>query len=142
MTLDELDHTLPNGFHDAEIFSLEIDYAARTAQFQMALLIGLSDDPEPERQAYQKATLLISGLCFCSVEPPYTTYPFLRGGSIWVGGDPAKSDHLPTLSALMEKCPEGTWCYRFFVVDWNAFIHIAAREAELKWIGAKPKHAL
>ena len=31
MTLGELDNSLPNGFHDAMIFSVELDYAAKTA---------------------------------------------------------------------------------------------------------------
>jgi len=40
MTLDELDSNLPNRFHDAEIFSFELDYAAGTAKFLMNLLVG------------------------------------------------------------------------------------------------------
>jgi hypothetical protein len=33
-------------------------------------------------------------------------------------------------------------CYRFFVNDWNAFIHIAGGDAEVTWVGEKPKHAV
>ena len=77
MTLEELDHNLPNGFHDAEIFSFGLDYVAGTAKFRMNLLVGWPDDPEPERQAYQEATLVVSGLCFCAIDPPSSTYPFL-----------------------------------------------------------------
>jgi hypothetical protein len=143
MTLDELDHTLPNGFHDAEIFSVELDYAAKTARFRMNLLVGWPDDPEPERQAYQEATLVVNGLCFCSVDPPSSTYPFIPDGKpICVGGDPAKSDHLSSLSDLAAKFPSDTWCYRFFVHDLNSFIHIAGRDAVLTWVGEKPKHAV
>ena len=52
MTLDELDHALPNGFHDAEIFSFELDYVDGIASFHLNLLVGWPDDPEPERGAY------------------------------------------------------------------------------------------
>ena len=143
VTLEELDHNLPNGFHDAEIFSFELDYAAGTARFRMNLLVGWPDDPEPERQAYQEATLVVNGLCFCSIDPPSSTYPFLPDGKpICVSGDPAKSDHLSSLPDLAAKFPSETWCYRFFVDDWNAFIYIAGREAELTWVGEKPKHAV
>ncbi|MDP9337666.1 MAG: hypothetical protein M3P45_02240 [Acidobacteriota bacterium] len=142
MTLDELDNTLPNGFHDAEIFSFEIDYVAGTAKFRMNLLTGGPEDPGLERDTRQEAILIVSGLCFCSVEPPWSTYPFLPDGKpIMVSGDPAKSDHLPSLADLTSKFPSGTWCYRFFVDDWNAFIHIAAGDAQLTWIGDKPKDA-
>jgi hypothetical protein len=143
LTLEELDHNLPNGFHDAEIFSFELDYAAGTARFRMNLLVGCPDDPEPEGQAYQEATLVVNGLCFCSIDPPSSTYPFLpHGEPICVSGDAAKSDHLSSLPDLAAKLPSGTWCYRFFVDDWNAFIHIAGRDAELTWVGEKPKRAV
>jgi hypothetical protein len=143
LTLDELDEALPNGFHDAQIFSFELDYVAAIAKFRMNLLVGWPDDPEPERQAYQEATLVVSGLCFCSIDPPSPTYPFVPDGQpICVSGDPAKPDNLPSFPGLAAKLPHGTWCYRFFVHDWNAFIHIAGREAVVTWIGEKPKHAV
>lgn len=56
MTLEELDHNLPNGFHDAEIFSFELDYAAGTARFRMNLLVGWPDDPEPDRHDLLRQT--------------------------------------------------------------------------------------
>jgi hypothetical protein len=59
-----------------------------------------------------------------------------------VSGDPAKPDNLPSLPDLAAKFPFGTWSYRFFVDDWNAFIHIAGRDTELTWVGEKPKHAI
>jgi hypothetical protein len=142
VTLDELDRTLPNGFYDAKILSLELNYVAGTANFQLSLLVGWSDDPEPERHAYQEATMRVTGLCFCSIGPPFPNYPFIpHGRPITVSGDPAKPDHLPELSELTAKFPPGTWCYRFFVHDWNAFIYIAARDAEFAWVGPTPKHA-
>jgi hypothetical protein len=142
VTLEELDNSLPNGFHDAGIFSFELDYVAGIAKFHLNLLVGWPDDPEPERQAYQEATLVVSGLCFCSIDPPYSTYPFLPDGKpICMSGDPAKPDHLPSLPDLVAKFPRDTWCYRLFVHDWNAFIHIAGGDAEVTWVGEKPKHA-
>jgi hypothetical protein len=142
LTLDELDHTLPNGFHDGEILSLELNYAAATAKFHLSLAVGWSSDPEPERDAYQEATMLVTGLCFCSVAPPFRGYPLHpEGSAIAVSGDPAKPDHLPELVELEKQFPPGTWSYRFFVHDWNAFIYLAARDAEFAWIGPPPKHA-
>jgi hypothetical protein len=142
MTLDELDHTLPNGFHDAKIYSLAIDYAAASVKLRMALLVGWPDDPVEERERYQDAELLVTGLSFCSIDPPSPNYPFVPDGKpIGVGGDLAREDHLPLLPHLSAKFPPGTSCYRFFVHDWNAFIYIAARDAQLSWMGTPPKHA-
>jgi hypothetical protein len=142
MTLEELDHSLPNGFHDAQLFALELNYAAGSAKLHLNLLVGWPEDPEPNREAYQEAMLTITGLYFCSIGAPQSSYPFLPNGSpISLSGDPAKPDHLPSLLDLVEKCPTGTWSYRFFVDDWNAFIYIGGRDAKVAWIGEKPKHA-
>ena len=142
MTLDELDHELPNGFHDADILSLELDYVAATAKLHLSLLVGWPEDPDPESQAYQEAILVVTGLCFCSIDPPSPTYPFLPDGKpINVSGHPAKPDDFPSLPDLAAILPSGTWCYRWFVNDWNSFIYIAGRNAEITWIGDKPRHA-
>ena len=143
MTLEELDETLPNGFHDAEIFSFELDYVEGTATFHLNLLVGWPDDPESERQAYQEATLLVKGLCFCSIDPPDSTYPFMpRGKPILVTGAKAKDDARPFVRDLVAKLPAGSWCYHFFVDDWNTYINIAGRDAAVTWTGEKPKHAV
>jgi hypothetical protein len=143
VTLDQLADNLPNGFHDAEIFSFELDYVAGIAKFCLNLLVGWPDDPEPERQAYQEATLIVSGLCFCSIDPPYPTYPFLPDGKpILVIGAKPKNNAPPFVADLVARFPAGTWCYHFFVDDWNACINIAGRDASLTWIGKKPKHAV
>jgi hypothetical protein len=139
VTLDELDSTLPNGFHDVEIFSIELDYSGGRARFRMSLLVGSPDAPAPERDKRQEATLNLAGLCFCSIEAPDPRYAFIPNGApVIASGDPGKPDHLPSLPALAAKWPEGVWCYRFFVDNWNAFIYIAARHAEIDWIGATP----
>jgi len=75
MTLDELDNTLPNGFHDAEIYSYEVDFAGTTAKFHLNLLVGWPDDPPEEREEYQEATVVVSGLCFLSIDPPFSDVP-------------------------------------------------------------------
>jgi hypothetical protein len=142
MTLDELDHRLPNGFHDAQIYSLAIDYAAATVQLRIALHVGWPDDPGEERERYPDAEMLVTGLSFCSIEPPSPDYPFPPDGKpISVGGDPEREDYLPLLPHLSAKFRPGTWCYRFFVHDGNAFIPIAAQDAQLSWMGTPPKHA-
>lgn len=143
MTLDEWDSKLPNGFHDAKVLSIAIDYVAGTAKFRLSLHVGWPDDPEPEREEYQEAEMMVTGLSFCSIDPPDPSYRFLTDGRpMCVGGDPAQPDHLPALLKLLAKCPTGTWCYRFFVHDSNAFIQIAALDAQVSWIGTPPKHVV
>lgn len=57
MTLDELDHTLPNGFHDAEIFSYEFDFVTGIAKFYLNILVGGPDDLEGSVRSTKKQLL-------------------------------------------------------------------------------------
>ena len=98
-------------------------------------------DPRPQRETYQEATVIVTGLSFCSIDPPDPTYTFTPDRkSIDVSGFPADVNGLPSLPALLSKLPEDTWCYGFFVTDWNRFIHIAGRNAEITLIGEKYIH--
>jgi hypothetical protein len=136
LNLEELNNKLPNGFHDAKLLSIQLDYIARTATLHLSLWVGsMEAPPGPNREKYQAAILNLSGLCFCSIEPPDPGYPFLpKGKPSSVDGDPAKGDHFPSLPALSARLPEGAWCYRFFVVDWNAFIYVAAKDANISLV--------
>jgi hypothetical protein len=134
MTLDELDRSLPNGFHDAKIHSIEIDYVKATVTLQVSFLEGTPEDPEDRRDRYRRAVVRITGLHFCSIDAPDPTYHFRPDQRpIVVSGDPAKSDHLPSLPGLMAQAPAGVSAYRLFVSDWNRFIYIAARDAEISF---------
>ncbi|MGB8802242.1 MAG: hypothetical protein WCC97_16300 [Candidatus Acidiferrales bacterium] len=128
MTFDEWDHKLPNGFHDAEISTLQIDYPRRTMTLHMRLLSLI-------RGEYIAAVVTVSGLQFCSIGAPSPEYPYQGKSAITVGGDPAKSDHLPELDALAPTFPKDVACYRFFVHDWNNFIYIAAADVDVTFLG-------
>ena len=142
MTLEELEQKLPNGFHDAHILKIELDYLAATARLHLSLLVGWPDDPVPEREEYQEAYLNLTGLCFCSIDPPDPNYPFIPNGEpVPASGYSLKPDDLPALSALAKRFPEDTWCYGFFLDNWNAYIQIAAKHAEINWVGTTPRHA-
>jgi hypothetical protein len=132
MTFEELDQTLPNGFHDAKIQKVGVDYAEHSAIIAIHLLVGMPDNANPDE--YRQATLKINGLCYCSIEPPDPTYPFLRGGApISVAGYPEDPVTFPALNALLAVMPKDITCYRFFVHDWNSFIHIAAKDVQISW---------
>ena len=69
MTFDDLAISLPNGFHDAELKSIMIDYTRREAR--LILDIWVADDVSmEEREAYRPAEVTLSGLLFWVSEPP------------------------------------------------------------------------
>lgn len=136
MTFEELENHLPNGFHDAEIYSLKIDYMARSAIIRIALDFGSLNGPE--RENYRIGELQISGLFFFSIDPPDPSYPYIPDGcALNVSGDPSKNDTFPELEKLSHTFSSGVSCYRFFVNEWNSFINIAAEEVEIFWISGE-----
>ena len=60
MTLEEIDQSLPNGFHDSKILGVRLDYVQQTAEIDMELLFSGPDDVDTEE--YRSATLSISEL--------------------------------------------------------------------------------
>ena len=132
MTFEEIELTLPNGFHDARLRRIAINYGERAATLDISFWVG--DMDSQSREEYRDGSLHVRGLCYCSVEPPHAAYPFLRGGSgIDVAGYPEDPETFPALNALLPILPRGVTCYRFFVHDWNSFIHVAAEDVVISW---------
>jgi hypothetical protein len=132
MTFDELDQRFPNGFDDAEITGIVIDYRGRTATFQLNLRGNPPDSPE--RDVYAHAVLKTRGIYYVSIEPPDRDHLFYaQHGKITVDGLPEDPQHFAPFGHLKPTLPAGAFCCRFFVHDWNSFIHIAAADAEFSW---------
>jgi hypothetical protein len=71
MRLEVVENSLPNGFHDAEIESLEIDYEKRTAKIMFGIWVGdLCSKEKSIREAYQNVKLLINELVYFVIESP------------------------------------------------------------------------
>jgi len=78
MTLEELENTLPNGLHDADVHRIAIDYAERRVTFDLAVWVGKMEDPPERREAYKSGRIEVSGLLFIVMEPPDPKYPFRK----------------------------------------------------------------
>jgi len=127
MTLAEIEDTLPNGFHDARIKSIKIDYVNRVATFDMDIWVADEEDPE----IYRAAQLTLSKLLFCVIEAPDSKYPYHEEKPLWVDAGSVENAEAPSSTRLPKPLPEGAFVHWFFVNDWNAFIHVAAMAAQL-----------
>jgi hypothetical protein len=45
MTLEDIEESLPNGLHDAEVTSVSIDYAQHRVTFDVCIWVGNMDEP-------------------------------------------------------------------------------------------------
>lgn len=142
MTLDELDSLLPNGFHDMYIGSLELDYSTGTIKLNVDLLVGWPEDSESERNQYQKAIVTITGLCFCSIDPPYPGYPLFPDGRAYMCWRRSSESRAPAVASRPPaEFPRRDLVLPLFRPRLECCIHVAARDAEVAWIGSKPQHA-
>jgi hypothetical protein len=130
MTFIEAETSLPNGFHDAKIEKLLIDYLSRNLLVSMQILVGTPGMPNEED--YATAELVVNGLYFCAIESPESTYPWVPDGRpLSVSGSCCVDSQTP--SELLLTLPPGAGCYRFFVEQWNSFIQIAGADVQISW---------
>lgn len=133
MTFEELDSKFPNGLDDAEITYITVDYAKRTAKFQFNMRGNLPESPD--RDVYSKAVLTTHDVHYLSIEPPDAEHLFgTKRQKITVDGLPEDANSFPLFKQLSPKMPSEAFFCRFFVHDWNSFIHIGASSAEFSWI--------
>lgn len=133
MTFDELDQRFPNGFDDAEITNLTVDYRDRIVALELNLRGNLPDSPNS--QEYGRAVLTLRGFYYFSIEPPDPDHLFYPGrAKIVVDGLPEDPRQFTLFEHLKPKLPMGAFCCRFYVHDWNSFIHIASRDARFSWV--------
>ena len=131
MTFEELDSQFPNGFDDAEIMKISIDYSHQTAN----LIIRMRGNPpdHPDRDVYSSAALELGGMLYFSIEPPDDDHVLGRAeGKITVDGLP-EDEEFPLFRQIKSKLPSDGFCCRFFVHDWNSFIHLASAKARFEW---------
>ena len=130
MTIEELERTLPNGFHDAEISTIRLDYVKRIVS--MELTIWMDDlQVSPEfKELYRDAVLEFEGMQSVILDPPDPSYTFARAEPLSVDLDERAPD--PPIPAFA-KLAQGSFVARFYVRDWNSWISIAATSANLRW---------
>lgn len=132
MTFEELEEKLPNGFHDAEIRTINIDFLNRSIVVGMNLHASMPGDLDPER--YRPGTLRVVSPYLFFIEPPDSRYHFVpngrplnaTGNSVKVGKDAAVDHLLPVL-------PPNATVYLFFLDDWNSCLYLAGASVEFSW---------
>ena len=131
MNLDDLAAELPNGFHDALLRTFSSDPSARRAEFILDIWLGdLHDAGTLERERRRPARLELLGLAYLLLGDTDPRYPVTNEAPVQI--DSCNADDNPDLS---RQVPEGGFAGRFFVTEWNAFIHFAALDARLIWLG-------
>jgi len=132
MTFEELERSLPNGFHDAKLKCFNFDIIASRIQISASLLVGLPGEKDPER--YEDCTLIVSSIFVFFIEPPDPKYPFIPDGlPINMSGGLVIPGQNSEIDKILEMIPGDASVYRFFLEEWNSFLYLAAAEVTLEW---------
>jgi hypothetical protein len=132
VNLEELEAELPNGLHDSLLRTLSSDLTEGRAELILDVWLGdLHSSLESERERRRPGRLELLGLTYLVVEDPDPRYAPVEGTPVQIDACAADDD-----AARSRQVPEGGFAGRFFVTQWNSFIHFAALEARLTWIDA------
>jgi hypothetical protein len=128
-SLEAIEANLPNGFHDALIKGISVDYVERKIVLSIAIWTGtLEGATEQERESYADAVLTVSDFLFCVIDPPDPQYPFNSPEPLRVDSGSGN----PKGVEFLNNIPPDAFAHWFFVNQWNSFIYIAARSAHLE----------
>lgn len=131
MNIEDLEANLPNGLHDALLREFSTDRADRRAEFILDVWLGdLHSSETAERERYRPARLELLGLAYLIADDCDPRYPAGDGLAVRIDICAADDD-----AERSRQVPAGGFAGRFFVTEWNAFIHFAALDARLTWIG-------
>jgi hypothetical protein len=130
MTIEEIEKNLPNGFHDAILNKINIDYIRREADLEFEVDVSI---PEKSEEAHRIGKLILFGLFFCVIESPDSQYPYQKADGLWIADSGlTNTEKLP--QKLLDMLPKGAVVHYFFVNDWNAFIYLSATDAKFEWL--------
>jgi len=140
MDIEEIGRTLPNGFHDAEIRSMTIDYSKPEATFVLYIPTGTPETGTWE--PFRLGALKLEGLLYCVIEPPGYTMKqdsppvedFVPEADYpWLTADSSDFGQLKSYPALPEPLPVGGFRHWFYDCNHNSFIYVAATNANFEW---------
>jgi hypothetical protein len=130
VNIDELEAGLPNGLHDALLRTYSTDPASGRAEFILDVWLGdLHSAAVQERERYRSARLELLGVAYLVLDDSDPRYPVSSASPVQI--DVCGADDDPERS---RQIPPGGFAGRFFVTEWNAFIHFAALDARLTWL--------
>lgn len=115
-----------------------MNYDRRTVLMRLSLKVGDPDGTRERRDDCRDGELRMSGMIFFIVDAPDQNSDFRTPGEVWIA-DGYETKSIPKftkhLNGLLDTLPDGAFAHSFFVQDWNSYIHIAAKDCSIEWVG-------
>ena len=127
MTLEELDSSLPNGFHDSLLLGLKYDFEA--SRVELILDIDFSDTSKNAKKVKNRRDILVlESIHYFLLEKPEKMNSMGQPQLIDVGFSYDKVN-LPSGAAFDSKT--SAW---IFLNRWNSFIHLRCARTTLTYV--------
>ena len=133
MNLQDLEADLPNGLHDTRILSFVHLEDERRAEFLTEVWIGdLQSNVHSLRERHAPARIELLEVAYFTVDEPHPKVLVRGSKAITIGActaEPSQED--------ARRIPEGSFAGRFYIFEWNAFIHFIAHNIRFTWLQRK-----
>ena len=128
MQLTEIVNKLPNGFHDAILKKIELDFSSKEAKFYVDIDFSNTVDDE---LTYRSAVIMLGEVFYFSCVVPMIIAEISKNG-VRIGDIDLLSEKMKIKNKLPE-LPEGCQLYYMFVEDFNEFIVWGSLQARIIW---------
>ena len=129
MTLEEIELGLPNGFRQARLRRMAVDYEGGTATLELLLWVGEADSERIEEGArWRPARIVLTDLVYAAMEPP------AEGRRESAAPPRVESASLALGARTLPATPPGCFAHALVAADWHAPIFLSARDARLQWL--------
>lgn len=128
MNMSDVEDSLPNGFHDAILISMCVDYSPKV--LRLVLDVCIDDFETDEIDRHRLGELTVSGLQYLAVEAPRD---HANGSELLIDMGKIGEPNAPAHVVPPEHLAKGSFCYWIFVSNWNSFIYFAALDASWTW---------
>jgi hypothetical protein len=132
MTLEELEHLLPWGLHDAYVEQMNIDWIGASLILVVRIMMSENQDLD------QRAEVILDGLVYVRIEGPEPEGSASSAAGLWVQPDAVPPERAPR---DLPPPPAGSFVHQFHVSQWNRSFFVCARSAALRWLEPEPAAA-
>ncbi|MGE5343395.1 MAG: hypothetical protein ACM3SY_18150 [Candidatus Omnitrophota bacterium] len=130
MNMQEIADTLINGFHDANVNEINLNFLKKTAQINLDIWLG--DETEPER--YQKGRLFFSDFLFLSIDPPDEGVYSDTFVIDLVENDNDILDNYESFKKLKEYIPDGYLITCFSLLNHITMMYLIYKDVKFEWV--------
>lgn len=131
MRFEDVEETLPNGFHDIGIRGIDVDFEDRSIRIAMNLDVSVKGDVTA---GYRRGTLRLNQPYFFFLEPPDPGSRFIpNGNDVNASSFRVKPGEDSKVDALLARIPTNATAFGFFLDDWNSYLYLAGADVEFSW---------